>query len=131
MNNLSTFTAPAGRVLLSMIFIMSGLTKIGQYAGTQGYMEAMGVPGVLLPLVILTEVGGGLAVLLGWKAKIAAFVLAGFSMVSAILFHADFSNQMEMTNFMKNFTIAGGFLLIMAHGAGAYSLDNRAQKVEE
>jgi len=131
MNNLSTFTAPAGRVLLSMIFIMSGLTKIGQYAGTQGYMEAMGVPGALLPLVILTEVVGGLAVLLGFKARIAAFILAGFSMVSAILFHADFSNQMEMTNFMKNFTIAGGFLLIMAHGAGAYSLDNRAQKVEE
>ena len=131
MNNLSTFAAPTGRVFLSMVFIMSGLTKISQYAGTQGYMEAMGVPGALLPLVILTEVIGGLAVLLGWKARIAAFVLAGFSMVSAMLFHADFSNQMEMTNFMKNFTIAGGFLLIVAHGAGAFSLDNRAKSAKE
>lgn len=119
------YAAPAGRLFLSMMFIMSGLTKIGQYEGTQGYMDAMGVPGAVLPLVILTEVLGGLAVLVGWKARYAAFALAGFSILSAMLFHADFSNQAEMTNFMKNFTIAGGFLLIVAHGAGAFSIDNR------
>ena len=130
MNTLQTFAAPTGRFLLAIMFFMSGLTKISQYAGTQGYMEAMGVPGFLLPLVILTEVLGGLAIILGWKTKYAAFALAGFSIVSAILFHADFSNQAEMTNFMKNIAIAGGFLTLFVHGPGAYALDNRVNSKE-
>lgn len=124
MNNLTTFTAPVGRILLSIMFISSGLNKINQFEGTQGYMDAMGVPSALLPLVILTEVLGGLAILLGWKARYAACALAGFCVLTAILFHSDFANQMEMINFMKNMAIAGGFLLIVAHGAGAYSIDN-------
>ena len=123
--NIATLSAPTGRLLLAAIFIMSGINKIGAYAGTQGYMEAMGVPGGLLPLVIALEIFGGLAVLVGYQAKLAALALAGFSVMSAILFHADFSDQMQMMSFMKNLTIAGGFLLIVAHGAGAYSLDNR------
>ena len=128
MNKLQTYTAPAGRVLLAMIFFMSGLTKIGQYAGIQGYMDAMGVPGFLLPLVIITEVVGGLAIMLGWQARLTAFLLAGFSILSAVLFHADFANQAEMTNFMKNIAIAGGFLMIFVNGPGAYALDNRNKK---
>ena len=127
MNTLSTFAAPAGRLLLAMMFFMSGLSKIGNYAGTQGYMEAMGVSGSLLPLVIVIEVLGGLAIIVGWKTKFIAFVLAGFTVSAAVLFHADFSNQVEMTNFMKNVTIAGGFLLLVAHGPGAYALDNRVK----
>jgi putative oxidoreductase len=128
MNTLQIFAAPTGRFFLAIMFFMSGLTKISQYAGTQGYMEAMGVPGFLLPLVILTEALGGLAIILGWKTKYVALALAGFTVLSAILFHADFSNQAEMTNFMKNIAIAGGFLTLFVHGAGAYSLDNRANK---
>jgi putative oxidoreductase len=128
MNTLQTFAAQTGRFFLAIMFFMSGLTKISQYAGTQGYMEAMGVPGFLLPLVILTEAFGGLAIILGWKTKYVALALAGFTVLSAILFHADFSNQAEMTNFMKNIAIAGGFLTLFVHGAGAYSLDNRANK---
>jgi putative oxidoreductase len=128
MNTLQIFAAPTGRFFLAIMFFMSGLTKISQYVGTQGYMEAMGVPGFLLPLVILTEALGGLAIILGWKTKYVALALAGFSVLSAILFHADFSNQAEMTNFMKNVAIAGGFLTLFVHGAGAYSLDNRANK---
>jgi len=128
MNTLQNFAAPTGRFFLAIMFFMSGLTKISQYSGTQGYMEAMGVPGFLLPLVILTEALGGLAIILGWKTKYIALALAGFSVLSAILFHADFSNQAEMTNFMKNIAIAGGFLTLFVHGAGAYSLDNRANK---
>jgi|TARA_B110000908_G_C10105465_1_gene380575 putative oxidoreductase len=126
MNTLHTFAAPTGRFFLAIMFFMSGLTKISQYSGTQGYMEAMGVPGFLLPLVILTEAVGGLAIILGWKTKYVAFALAGFSVISAVLFHADFSNQAEMTNFMKNIAIAGGFLTLFVHGPGAFSLDNRA-----
>ena len=78
--------------------------------------------------MILTEALGGLAIILGWKTKYAAIALAGFSIVSAILFHADFSNQAEMTNFMKNIAIAGGFLTLFVHGPGALALDNRANK---
>lgn len=128
MNQLQIFAAPLGRLLLAFMFFLSGITKISQYEGTQGYMEAMGVPGGLLPLVILTEAVGGLAIILGYKTRLVAFGLAGFSALSAILFHADFSNQAEMTNFMKNFAIAGGFLTLVAHGGGAYSLDNRFQR---
>lgn len=127
MNKSLIYAAPLGRVLLSLMFVMSGLTKITQFEGTQGYMEAMGVPGALLPLVIATEVFGGIAVLIGWRARFSAFVLAGFSMISAVIFHADFSNQVEMTNFLKNITIAGGFLLILANGAGGFSIDNRVK----
>ena len=117
MNTLQIIAAPTGRFFLAIMFFMSGLTKISQYATTQGYMEAMGVPGVLLPLVILAEALGGLAIILGWKTKYVAIALAGFSVLSALLFHADFSNQAEMTNFMKNITIAGGFLMLFVHGS--------------
>ena len=125
MNQLQLLTAPVGRVLLSLIFITSGISKISGYAGTQGYMEAMGVPGALLPFVIALEVLGGLAVLVGFQARLAALALSGFCIVSAVLFHADFSDQMQMISFMKNISIAGGFLMVVAHGAGAYSIDNR------
>ena len=127
MNTLNTFAAPTGRLLLAMMFLMSGLSKIGNYAGTQGYMEAMGVPGALLPLAIALEALGGLAIILGWQTKIVSVALAGFCVVSAVIFHNDFSNQSEMISFMKNVTIAGGFLLLVAHGPGAYALDNRVK----
>jgi len=113
------------RVFLGHIFILAGLSKVGAYEGTQGYMDAMGVPGALLPLVILFEVGAGLAILAGWKTRWAAIALAGFSVVSAAIFHNNFGDQTQMIMFMKNVAIAGGFLLLASHGAGAYSLDNR------
>ena len=125
MDKLLVFAAPLGRFLLGAIFLMAGLSKIGAYTATQGMMEGAGVPGILLPLVILTEVGGGLAVILGWQTRIAAFALAGFCALSGILFHFDPANQMQMGMFMKNFGMAGGFLLLVAFGAGNYSLDNR------
>ena len=125
MNALQAIAAPLGRIMISLMFVTSGLGKISGYAGTQGYMEAMGVPGVLLPLVIALEVLGGLAVMLGWHTRIAAFLLAGFSLLSALLFHANFGDQMQMIMFMKNVAIAGGFLMIVSLGGGAFSLDNR------
>jgi putative oxidoreductase len=122
-------TQLAGRALLSVIFIVAGIGKIGAYAGTQGYMESMGVPGALLPLVIALEIGGGLAVLLGWQTRIAAFLLAGFCLVSALIFHADLADQMQSILFMKNLAIAGGLLTLFASGAGTWSLDARQQAV--
>ena len=124
MDNLQALSAPIGRLFLSMIFIFSGFTKITGYAATQGYMEAMGVPGMLLPLVIAVELFGGLAILFGFKARLVAILMAGFSVVSALLFHQFWIDESQMNPFMKNIAMAGGFLMIFAHGAGAYSIDN-------
>jgi putative oxidoreductase len=112
-----------GRIGLSAIFILSGAGKLAAYAGTQQYMEAAGVPGGLLPLVILAELGGGLAVLSGTFTRWAALALAGFSIVSAAIFHAHFGDQNQLIHFMKNIAIAGGFLTLAANGAGAFSID--------
>lgn len=124
MNLIQTLAGPVGRVLLALIFVTSGFDKIVNYAGTAGYMEAMGVPAMLLPLVIVTELAGGLAVMLGWHTRLAALALAGFTVIAALLFHADFADPMQSIMFMKNIAIAGGLLVLVAHGAGAYALDN-------
>lgn len=114
----------ASRLFLALIFIMAGFGKLGAgYAGTQGYMEAMGVPGALLPVVIALELGGGIALVLGFQARLISFLLAGFSIVSAAIFHANFADQMQSIMFMKNIAIAGGLLLITQHGAGALAMD--------
>ena len=127
MNQLQTIAAPVARILLSLMFVTSGFSKISGYAATQGYMEAMGVPGSMLPLVIVLELICGLAVMLGWKTRIAAFLLAGFSLLSALLFHANFGDQMQMIMFMKNISIAGGFLMIVSLGGGAFAFDSRKE----
>ena len=127
MNAIQKLSSPVGRVFIAMIFIMAGFNKIVGYAGTQGYMESVGVPGMLLPLVIIVEVLGGLAVLVGWQTRVAAFALAGFSLVSAVLFHNNFGDQMQMIMFMKNIAIAGGLLFLVANGPGAFALDNRTR----
>ena len=123
MDKLQELSAPIGRLFLSMIFIFSGFTKITGYAATQGYMESMGVPSMLLPLVIAVELLGGIAILLGFKARLVATLMAGFSVVSALLFHQFWIDESQMNPFMKNIAMAGGFLMIFAHGAGAYSID--------
>lgn len=115
----------AGRVLLGHIFLLAGINKISGYEGTAGYMEAMGVPGMLLPLVIILEIVGGLALIIGFRAKWAALALAGFTVLAAVLFHADFSDQMQMILFMKNWAITGGLLLVYVYGAGELSLDRK------
>jgi len=117
-----------GRILIAAIFILSGYSKIGGYEGTQGYMQAMGVPGALLPLVIVTELGGGILVVLGLWTRLAALALAGFSVAAAALFHANFGDQIQMIMFMKNLAMAGGFLFLVAHGAGGLSLDAKLAK---
>ena len=125
MSNLQMFSAPIGRVLIATIFVVSGLNKISSFEDTAGYMDKMGVPSVLLPLVIALEVIGGLAIILGWKTRLMAFLLAGFTILSAIIFHGNFADQTNMIMFMKNIAIAGGFLFLVAHGPGSYALDNR------
>ena len=122
---MNKYSSVVARILLAHIFVLAGMNKIMGYAGTQGYMEMMGVPGILLPLVIILELGGGLALVAGWQARWVAYALAGFSIISAMTFHNNLADQVQMIMFMKNLAIAGGLLLIAEHGAGAYSLDNR------
>jgi putative oxidoreductase len=115
----------AGRLFLAAIFLLSGLGKIGAYAGTAAYMASVGVPGALLPAVIALEVLGAIAIIVGWKTRIAAVLLAGFTMLSGVLFHNNFADQVQMIMFLKNVAITGGFLLLVAHGPGALTLDRR------
>lgn len=125
MNTTQNFVELLGRILLAALFLIAGLGKIGGYAATQGYMESMGLPGALLPLVIALEVGGALAIIAGWRTRLVAFLLAGFSIVSALVFHRALGDQVQFVMFMKNFSIAGAFLVLVARGAGDWSLDAR------
>jgi putative oxidoreductase len=122
---INTLSAPVGRLLISLMFLMSGLNKIGNYSNTSGWMESMGVSSSFLPLVITLEILAAVAIIIGWKTKIAAFLLAGFCIISGIIFHSDFSNQLEIIMFMKNIAIAGGFLFLVVNGPGNFSIDKK------
>lgn len=122
---LNNFSILAGRILISAIFISAGISKIGGYVGTQGYMEQMGVPGILLPAVIALEILGGVAIVIGFQTRIAAVLLAAFTLVTTAVFHSDFSDQIQMILFMKNLAISGAFLLLFAQGPGQWALDSR------
>ena len=110
--------------MMSVIFLVAGFGKISAYTATQGYMESAGIPGALLPMVIGLEIGGGLALLLGFNARLAALALAGFSIGSAVLFHADLGDQTQSVMFLKNLAIAGGLLLVAAAGPGTLAVDH-------
>jgi putative oxidoreductase len=114
----------AARLFLATLFIVAGWGKIGNYEGVAGYMASMGVPGFLLPLVIALELVGGIAIAVGYRTRLVAFLLAGFCLLSGLIFHSPL-DPAEQTQFMKNLAIAGGFLLLAMHGAGRLSLDAR------
>ena len=122
-------TEALSRILLGLIFVMAGISKIGAgYTGTAGYMDSMGVPGALLPLVIILEIAGGLFVITGFKTQWAGYALAGFTLVAGFIFHSNFSDQMQSILFMKNMAITGGLLLLAIHGAGNFSIDKKLSK---
>ena len=119
--------ALAARLMASAIFITAGYGKLGAgYAGTQGYMAAMGVPGAMLPLVIALELGGGIALLLGFQTRLVALLLAGFSIIAGLIFHTG-ADQMQQIMLMKNFAMAGGLLAFTVFGAGRLSLDGETR----
>jgi putative oxidoreductase len=124
MDRVAPYLILIGRIVLSIIFIQAGWGKIFSYAGTVEHMNAAGVPGALLPLVILTELGGGLCILLGLFTRYAAIALAGFCLLSGYFFHYQPGDMGQMINFMKNITIAGGFLVLAGAGPGALALDD-------
>lgn len=119
---LSNLSMLSGRAMLASIFIIAGVSKISGYSGTQAYMESTGVPGLLLPAVIALEVLGGMAILLGFQTRLAAALLAGFTLMAALLFHSDFSQQMQMILFMKNIAISGAFLVLFSQGPGEWAI---------
>ena len=123
--NTDVVLALIARVLMAYIFLVAGWGKISAYSATVGYMESMGVPGALLPLTILVEFGGGLALLFGFQARFAAFGLGLFSIITAFIFH---DGAQDSINFMKNFAMAGGLFFLMLHGAGKMSLDHLIEK---
>ncbi|PTY35836.1 DoxX family protein [Saccharospirillum sp. MSK14-1] len=125
MNMIAPWAMLVGRVLISYMFIMSGWDKVTGLEGTQGYMEMVGVPGILIYPTILVEILGGLAVLIGYQTRIAALLLAGFCVLSGFLFHFDLSDGMQVIMLNKNIAIAGGFLFLVAMGPGSLSIEGR------
>ncbi len=129
MNNLfdsvQPYTDVVGRVLIATLFVLAGWGKISAYAGTQAYMQHAGVPGSLLPLVILLELGGGLAIIVGLYTRPVALLLAGFSIIAGLLFHGGSPDPMQQSMLLKDIGLAGGFLFLVANGAGRLSIDAR------
>lgn len=119
------YAAPLGRVFLSILFITAGWGKVTAYAGTAGYMASQGVPEFLLPAVIAVELLGGLLLLVGYQTRVVAFLIAGFTLLASLIFHTNFADQMQALMFMKNLSISGGLLFVVAHGAGPLSFDAR------
>ncbi len=114
-----------GRIFISLVFLSSGFNKIGNYEGTIGWMESFGMPGIFLIPAIILEVGAPILIIIGYKVKISAALLSLFCIATAVIFHNDFSNQMQFISFMKNIALAGGFLFLVINGAKDFSLDKK------
>ena len=113
-----------GRIFLSAVFLIAGVNKIFNYEGTTAYMESFGVPGFLYIPAIILEILFPLLIVIGYQTKISALIMAIFSVSLAIIFHTDFSNQMQVMSFLKNFAIAGGFIIIFINGPSRWSIDH-------
>ena len=125
-NNANTVAA-VGRILIAVIFILSGIGKLGAPAATQGYIASVGLPLPLLGyvLAVLVELGGGLLLLVGFRTRAVAAVLALFTLAAALFFHSHLADQNQFIHFVKNLMIVGGLLQLVAFGATALSLDAR------
>tara|TARA_B100000524_G_C23606279_1_gene354531 strand:- start:63 stop:437 length:375 start_codon:yes stop_codon:yes gene_type:complete len=114
-----------GRILISTLFLLNGVFKISNYDGTVGWIESFGMPGILIIPAIILEVIGPILIIVGYKAKIAAGFLSLFCILTAIIFHNDFSDQMQFTSFLKNIALAGGFLFIVVNGTKDLSIEKK------
>ena len=113
------------RIFISILFFLNGIFKIMNYDGAISWMESYGIPGVLIIPAIILEILGPILIILGYKTKITASILSVFCLATAIIFHNDFNNQMQLTSFLKNIAIAGGFLFLVINGSKKFSLDNK------
>jgi putative oxidoreductase len=127
MTSMNDAAAAFGRLLLSVIFLLSGFQKLGDFSGTVGYMGMLGLPlPTLAALVaIIVECGGGILLVVGWQTRLVGLVIAVWCIATALVAHSNFADQGQMIHFLKNLAIAGGSLQLFAFGAGAWSLDAR------
>lgn len=123
MDQLSKYAPLIARIIIGGFFLMAGLGKVADPAGTAGYIQSVGLPGALAWPAIIFEIVLGLLMIVGFKVRIAALAGAAFCVFTAVMFHNNFADQVQMVMFLKNFAIAGGFLMFFAHGAGAVALD--------
>ena len=114
-----------GRIFISVLFFINGIFKINNYDGTIEWMDSYGLPGIMIIPAIIIEIVAPILIVIGYKTKIAAIVLFLFCISTALIFHNDFSDQMQLTAFLKNIALAGGFMFLIANGARGYSLDKK------
>ena len=117
-----------GRIFISLVFLLSGINKIGNYEGTIIWMESSGMPGIFLIPAIILEIAAPILIMIGYKVKISAAFLSLFCITTAIIFHTDFSNQMQFVSFMKNIALAGGFLFLVINETKEFSLERKLAK---
>ena len=116
------------RVLLGLLFLLAGLGKLGDVAGFGGYMASGGIPAFLAWPVVLFEILAGLALIAGLQTRVVAVALAGFCVLSGVLYHFDLGDQMQVTQLLKNLALAGGYIALAIAGPGALSVDARLGK---
>ncbi len=114
-----------GRILISAVFFLSGINKIQQYEDTVEWMESFDLPGLLLTPTIILEIVLPILIVIGYKVRISAALMALFCFATAIIFHTDFNNQIQFISFFKNIGLAGGFLFLVVNGAKDFSLDKK------
>ena len=114
-----------GRIFISLLFLINGYFKTQNYDGTLDWMENFGIPGFFLIPAIILEIAAPILIIIGYKTKIAAAFLSLFCLTTALIFHTDFSNQMQITSFLKNIALSGGFLFIVVNGSKKFSLDKK------
>ena len=114
-----------GRILISVLFFLNGIFKMSNYEGSIGWMESFGLPGILIIPAIILELICPILIIIGYKTKIAASLLCLFCISTALIFHNNFEDQMQLTSFLKNIALAGGFMFLIVNGARGYCLDKK------
>jgi putative oxidoreductase len=125
MEQATKYTPFVARVLIGALFLVAGLGKLGDVAGFTGYLTSGGLPAFLAWPSVIFEIALGASMIVGFQVRIMALLGAGFSVVAALLYHFNPADQMQMTMFLKNLAIAGGFLMLATYGAGAVAIDKR------
>ena len=118
-----------GRIFISLVFLLSGYNKIFNYDNTIAWMEGFGIPGFLLWPAIVLEILLPIFIIIGYRTQISALILGAFCIATALLFHLDFTNQMQTIALLKNFGLAGGFLFIAANGPKEWAIDKKKKYV--
>ena len=118
-----------GRIFISLVFLLSGYNKIFNYDNTITWMEGFGIPGFLLWPAIVLEILLPIFIIIGYRTKISALILGGFCIATALLFHLDFTNQLQTIALLKNFGLAGGFLFIAVNGPKEWAIDKKKKYV--